>query len=68
MFDAYAIAQPTGPREFNRDPLFQATMLVRRIPGGRAETPPEPVGSTCRVCPRSACPARREPSILSEGF
>ena len=67
VFDAYAVAQPMGPREFNRDPLFQATMLVRRIPGGRAEGTPEPVGSTCRVCPRSACPARREPSILSEG-
>jgi hypothetical protein len=22
------------------------------------------VGSTCRICPRGNCPARREPSIL----
>ncbi|WP_428924961.1 helix-turn-helix domain-containing protein [Marinibacterium sp. SX1] len=68
VFDAFAISQPVGQREFNRDPLYQATMLVRRVPGGRAETAPDPVGSTCRVCPRSGCPARREPSILSEGF
>ncbi|NUB43674.1 DUF2083 domain-containing protein [Fertoebacter nigrum] len=26
-----------------------------------------PVGSTCRICARGACAARREPSILSEG-
>lgn len=67
-FDAFSIAQPVGSRDFNQDPLFQATMLIRRIPGGRAEETPEAVGSTCRVCPRSACQARREPSILSEGF
>ena len=24
------------------------------------------VGSTCRVCPRIDCPARREPSIMAE--
>ncbi|MAY44729.1 MAG: transcriptional regulator [Rhodobacteraceae bacterium] len=68
VFDAFSIAQPVGSRDFNQDPLFHATMLVRRIPGGRAEGTPEAVGSTCRVCPRSACQARREPSILSEGF
>ena len=28
----------------------------------------QPVGSSCRVCPRGNCRARREPSILSEGF
>ena len=25
-----------------------------------------PVGSTCRICDRTACPARREPSILTD--
>jgi predicted transcriptional regulator len=25
-----------------------------------------PVGSTCRICPRKACVARREPSIIAE--
>jgi len=26
------------------------------------------VGTSCRICPRPACPARREPSILSESL
>jgi predicted transcriptional regulator len=26
---------------------------------------PLPIGSSCRICPRAACPARREPSILA---
>jgi transcriptional regulator with XRE-family HTH domain len=44
-------------------PVWEATMLVR-------PAPPEPapgdraVGPGCRLCPRPACPARREPSIL----
>ncbi len=25
-----------------------------------------PVGATCRICPRVDCPARREPSILTD--
>ncbi|MGE4327504.1 MAG: short-chain fatty acyl-CoA regulator family protein, partial [Pseudodonghicola sp.] len=31
-------------------------------------TQAQPVGSSCRVCPREDCEARREPSILSVGF
>lgn len=27
-----------------------------------------PLGSTCRICPRASCAARREPSILSEAI
>ncbi|MEM8731404.1 MAG: short-chain fatty acyl-CoA regulator family protein [Pseudomonadota bacterium] len=68
VFDAFAIAQPIGARAFNQDPLIQATMLVQRMPGGADERAPDPVGSSCRVCPRGACPARREPSILTEEF
>jgi predicted transcriptional regulator len=26
------------------------------------------VGSTCGVCPKSGCPGRREPSVLTEGI
>jgi len=26
------------------------------------------MGASCRICSRQACPGRREPSILSEGF
>ncbi|MEM9550795.1 MAG: short-chain fatty acyl-CoA regulator family protein [Pseudomonadota bacterium] len=69
-FDCLSLAHPVAPPDFSRDPLYQATMLI--TPAGSVQsTPdlaPEPVGSTCRVCPRAGCRARREPSILKEGF
>lgn len=44
-------------------PVWETTMLVRPAP---PEPAPDdrPVGPGCRLCPRPACPARREPSIL----
>jgi predicted transcriptional regulator len=40
-------------------------MLV--LPVNAAPSKVLTVGSNCRVCPKSGCPGRREPSILSEG-
>jgi len=44
----------------------EAGMLMAPFDG-----PPPPgvllIGTTCRICPRTECAARREPSILSEG-
>jgi predicted transcriptional regulator len=37
-------------------------MLI--LPDDRAGEAVE-VGSTCRICPAAACPARREPTFLS---
>ncbi len=69
LFDCMAIAQPVGTPLFDEDPLYQSTMLILPISGnGADQAPVQPVGSSCRVCPRSDCRARREPSILSEGF
>ena len=69
-FDCLAYARPHHAAAFDAVPIFRATMLILPIPGeddtedhDRIE-----VGSSCRVCPRKACPARREPSILREGF
>ena len=48
--------------------LREAAMLILppTIPSGAPGSRPElTVGSSCRVCPRGDCPARREPSILS---
>jgi transcriptional regulator with XRE-family HTH domain len=42
--------------------LREAGMLVL---ADAADGPVLPVGSSCRVCPRGACVARREPSILT---
>lgn len=69
-FDCYAIAHPVGAQGFDEDPLYHSTMLI--LPAAAQPDSPEaevqPVGSTCRVCPRGGCAARREPSILNEGF
>lgn len=63
---AWATArQPLGPRG---PELRDAGMLI--LPGMAQLAPSSearviPVGSSCRVCPRSGCPGRREPSILT---
>jgi transcriptional regulator with XRE-family HTH domain len=57
--------RPAGPRG---PELRQATMLVLPAGGAAVGTPGGAlvVGSSCRICPRPDCPARREPTILSE--
>jgi len=59
---AWATTQrPLGPRG---PELRAAAMLI--LPAGPAAGPALPVGSSCRVCARGGCVARREPSILAE--
>jgi XRE family transcriptional regulator, fatty acid utilization regulator len=41
-------------------------MLILPADSG-TQGPVVPVGTSCRICPRGSCVARREPSILSEG-
>jgi transcriptional regulator with XRE-family HTH domain len=64
-FLAEAYAAPRGPVAVNRDPLFEAHMLLRPAPRAEAASEPEELGVACRICPRRACPGRREPSILA---
>lgn len=61
-FRARAFCQTRFPVGFRGPELREAAMLVQPEPAG-PETALE-VGPTCRTCPRTACPARREPSIL----
>ena len=69
LFDCLAVAWPQEVAGFDRDPLYRSVMLILPVPApGAPDEEAQPVGSTCRVCPRSACSARREPSILREGF
>lgn len=69
LFDCMAVAQPVDTPGFDEDPLFQSTMLILPVSDRVEENDAvQPVGSSCRVCPRDNCRARREPSILSEGF
>ncbi len=66
-FRSYSIAQPVGEISFGKSMRFEASMLV--IPDDPAvESTHEQVGVSCRICPSATCGARREPSILAEGF
>ncbi len=69
-FVALAFAETRYPSGFSGPELREAAMLILPAPtAGPAlsarQGPPLRIGSTCRICPRGACPARREPSILS---
>jgi XRE family transcriptional regulator, fatty acid utilization regulator len=64
-FDAFATCETQGVAGYNEAPMVQAAMLLLPVPAGAA--PAAEMGSTCRVCPREACAARREPSILRGG-
>jgi transcriptional regulator with XRE-family HTH domain len=53
--------RPAGPRG---PELRRAAMLI--LPGVPGPGGALVVGSSCRICPSTDCPARREPTILSE--
>lgn len=60
---AYAVPHfPEGPRG---PELRSAAMLIVPEAGAGAGAAGEAVGSSCRICLRNPCPARREPSILT---
>jgi transcriptional regulator with XRE-family HTH domain len=66
LFRAMALCEARLPAGFAGSDLREAGMLLLPVdlsPGGATVTP---VGSSCRICPRVACPARREPSIVSD--
>jgi len=62
-FAVRAFCQPRYPGGFGGPELREAAMLILPDAAGKGDVL---VGSTCRICARSACPARREPSILAE--
>lgn len=59
-----ALHRPLGPRgpELRVAGMLILPAAARARPGEGADLA---IGSSCRVCPRPECPARREPSILS---
>jgi hypothetical protein len=67
LFDTFSIAERVTSASFEGVSVLRSTTLILR-----AETPTYnqllPIGSTCRLCNIDACPARREPSIFSDGF
>jgi predicted transcriptional regulator/DNA-binding XRE family transcriptional regulator len=62
-FVTWAVSVPAGPASFTAPAPVVATMLIRRATPDET-APALPVGTTCGVCPRDGCPARREPSVL----
>nr|WP_321508938.1 short-chain fatty acyl-CoA regulator family protein [uncultured Celeribacter sp.] len=66
---AYAICEPRQPDRFDAPAVVEATMLF--VPLERLDFIDHPeaplgIGTSCRVCARENCPARREPSLLVE--
>jgi transcriptional regulator with XRE-family HTH domain len=61
----YAVCEPVRPAGFDLPAVIEATMLVVPVDGGAGSDRPRPIGTSCRICPRTACPARRDPSVLA---
>lgn len=61
-FLCYAIAEPGTAPDFEMTPVLQSTMLLLSDPP-EGPVPPVRVGTSCRICPRATCSARREPAI-----
>ncbi|MFO1204045.1 MAG: short-chain fatty acyl-CoA regulator family protein [Tabrizicola sp.] len=59
-----AWAETRHPEGLRGPELREAAMLILPDDG---TGPVQRIGSSCRVCARADCPARREPSILAEG-
>ncbi|MXQ06762.1 DUF2083 domain-containing protein [Alphaproteobacteria bacterium GH1-50] len=67
QFTLHAFATTRFPAGFDRPGVVEATMLIVPRVGDTGDEMREPleIGTSCRVCARGDCPARREPSILS---
>jgi transcriptional regulator with XRE-family HTH domain len=72
-FLTFALCQPSYQGGFDTPPVLRAYMLILPAAApadgrgdGRGEGPGPVVaaGSSCRICPRPVCPARREPAIM----
>lgn len=69
-FLVFAYCQPVEPAGFDMPQVHEAMMLLlpAEAAADAADAPAVPAGPGCRICPREGCPARREPSLLAEGF
>jgi predicted transcriptional regulator/DNA-binding XRE family transcriptional regulator len=65
-FQTYAFAETRFPGGFDGPPVTEALMLILPAKGPRSGAE-RVVGTSCRICPRADCVARREPSIVGAG-
>lgn len=63
LFALRAWCEASHPAGFGGPEVRQAGMLIAPLEG---DGPALALGGSCRICPRADCPARREPSILSD--
>jgi predicted transcriptional regulator/DNA-binding XRE family transcriptional regulator len=62
-FVLHAFAETSHPGGYDGPQVITAMMLIQPALTPRSGVE-RPVGPACRICPRAACVARREPSIL----
>ena len=71
-FETFSVAEPTGGMRFGDVARIEAAMLFRPSfdsqRAGQTGQAPVPIGVSCRICARTGCSARREPSVLAEGL
>jgi len=67
VFATFSIALPREVRGFGADPDLLSYMLIAQEDeiDHRPDTPPRPVGTSCRICTRKDCPARSEQALLA---
>jgi len=63
-FLGYAYGEPSRPMGFDGPQLMRSYMLVLPAPTTDEAVPPTLVGTSCRICARPDCPARRELSVI----
>lgn len=63
-FDSYSYAETRSAGGFGGPLVARSYMLILPASDAGEASPAMPVGSGCRICPRSACAARREPSVI----
>ncbi|WP_028914076.1 short-chain fatty acyl-CoA regulator family protein [Pseudorhodobacter ferrugineus] len=65
-FQTRAFCDVSYPQGFAGPEVRHAAMLIAHYPVVGIGEAFVPVGSSCRICARGACVARREPSIIAE--
>ncbi len=63
-FDSYSYAATRSAGGFGGPVVARSYMLLLPASDAGEAAPASPVGSGCRICPRAACLARREPSVI----
>lgn len=63
-FEAYTFADTRPQGGFDGPQITRSHMLVLPSSDGGNHIRISPVGTSCRICPRAGCEARREPSVI----